>query len=572
MLPFGNLIKRINFESKFSRLSACFLVLICLVFVGNSLLAYADSDSQTPATTAAGAAQAETLTHEKGKLADFSDGSPTIHLTGENETENQKYRLPKDVAVELNGVPSQLADLKAGDDCTVTKDDKGNVLKITAIRATSGIIVDTSPSSLTVSSDMVKKETYQVGPNTTILSNGKPVAVSQLSKGDDATILLDKDNNLLKIETTQFNLLTKFWNNFRSNLFKPLLLFFYVGFCVPLMRVAFDFPKPIYQGLTIYLLVSIGWHGGEELAMLSSKSFQQALSFMVVGFLTNSVIALLAYWMLRFFVPKLRKVDAATVAAYYGSDSAGTFVTCVGVLQAAHIAAAAYMPVMLAIMEIPGCLVGLLLVNRLRAKGMDRRGNMPDEPNYRPRTEEEQANAKSHKWGHVFHEIFFNPGSFLLFGGIFIGYVSRLQGMKVVQQDDALFISLFQGFLCLFLLEMGMTAARRLADLRSVNWTYIAFGLVAPNVFALFGLAVAQLLSHALHEPFQLGTYTLFAVLCAAASYIAVPAVQRLAIPEASPSLPLAASLGLTFSYNVTVGIPLYMLIAQILMRQFPVA
>ncbi|MBS1953884.1 MAG: sodium-dependent bicarbonate transport family permease [Cyanobacteria bacterium SZAS-4] len=419
---------------------------------------------------------------------------------------------------------------------------------------------------------MVNKETYSLAPGAKVLSDGNPATLDQLVKGDDAVLLLDKDKNILKVETTHFNLLSKFWNNFRSNLFKPLLLFFYVGFCIPIVRVAFDFPKAIYQGLTIYLLVSIGWHGGEELAVLSSKSFQQAFSFMIVGFLTNGVIAVLAYWMLRLFVPKLRKVDAATVAAYYGSDSAGTFVTCVGVLQAAHIASAAYMPVMLAIMEIPGCLVGLLLVNRLRAKGMDRRGNMPDEPNYRPRTDEEKANAKSHKWGHVFHEIFFNPGSFLLFGGIFIGYVARLQGLKVVQQDDALFISLFQGLLCLFLLEMGMTASRRLADLRSVNWTFIAFGLVAPNIFALIGLTAAQCLSHALHQPFQLGTYTLFAVLCAAASYIAVPAVQRLAIPEASPSLPLAASLGLTFSYNVTVGIPLYMLIAQILMRQFPVA
>ncbi|MFN8555436.1 MAG: sodium-dependent bicarbonate transport family permease [Candidatus Obscuribacterales bacterium] len=574
MLPFGNLIRRLNFESKFARLSACFLTLICMVCIGKGVIAYAASDSQA-ANTAAGSSPAnagEAPPAEKGKLTDFSDGDPTINLTGDNESDNQKYRLPKDVAVEINGIPSKLSDLKPGDDCTITKDAKGNVTKISATRTTAGIIVDFTPNSLVLSSDMVKKETYQMTPGARVLADGKPASVDSLVKGDDATLLLDNDQNILKVESTHFNLFAKFWNNFRSNLFKPLLLFFYVGFCIPLMRVAFDFPKAIYQGLTIYLLVSIGWHGGEELAMLSSKSFNQAFAFMIVGFLTNAVIALLAYGMLRLFVPKLRKVDAATCAAYYGSDSAGTFVTCLGVLQAAHVAAAAYMPVMLAIMEIPGCLVGLLLVNQLRVKGMDRRGNMPDEPNYKPRTDEDQASAKKQKWGHVFHEIFFNPGSFLLFGGIFIGYVSRLQGLKVVQQDDAVFISLFQGFLCLFLLEMGMTASRRLADLRSVNWTFIAFGLVAPNIFALFGMAVAQVLSHALHQPFQLGTYTLFAVLCAAASYIAVPAVQRLAIPEASPSLPLAASLGLTFSYNVTVGIPLYMLIAQILMRQFPVS
>jgi hypothetical protein len=581
MLPFGNLIRRIDFESKFSRLSACFLSLICMAVIGKGVLVYAASDSEAPATRTAvttlaavpaAAPAAEASPPEKGKLVDFSDGDPTINLAGDSEAESQKYRLPKDCAVEINGVPSQVSDLKLGDECTVTKDEKSNVVQITATRATAGIILDSTPTGLVVSSDMVKKETYQLAPDAKILADGKPVTIDQLVKGDDATLLLDKERNVVKVETIHFNLFSKFWNNFRSNLFKPLLLFFYVGFCVPLMRVAFEFPKSIYQGLTIYLLVSIGWHGGEELAVLSSKSFQQAFSFMVVGFLTNGLIAVLAYWMLRILVPKLRKVDAATVAAYYGSDSAGTFVTCVGVLQAAHIAAAAYMPVMLAIMEIPGCLVGLLLVNQLRAKGMDRRGNMPDEPNYKPRTEEEIANAKQHKWGHVFHEIFFNPGSFLLFGGIFIGYVSRLQGLKVVQQNDAVFISLFQGFLCLFLLEMGMTAARRLADLRSVNWTFIAFGLIAPNIFALLGLTIAQLLSHALHQPFQLGTYTLFAVLCSAASYIAVPAVQRLAIPEASPALPLAASLGLTFSYNVTVGIPLYMLIAQILMRQFPVS
>jgi hypothetical protein len=584
MLPFDNLIRRINLESKFCRLSACFLAFICLLFIGKGLLAYAASDSQSPpagsppagspsaAPTASSTGEVPTLAAEKGKLSDISDGAPTITFASEGEGEVPKFRLSPDVPVELNGARSTLADLKSGDDCTIIRDDKGKIVKIGATRATAGIIVDSTPTTLIVSSDLVKKESYSLATNATVLSNGKPAQLDQLVKGDDATLLLDKDQNIVKVDTTHFDLFSKFWTNFRSNLFKPLLLFFYVGFCIPLMRVAFEFPKAIYQGLTIYLLVSIGWHGGEELAMLSSKTVTQALWFMVVGFATNSLIALLAFAMLRFFVPKLRKVDAATVAAYYGSDSAGTFVTCLGVLQAAHIASAAYMPVMLAIMEIPGCLVGLLLVNQLRAKGMDRRGNMPDEPNYKARTAEEEANAKTHKWAKVLHEIFFNPGSFLLFGGIFIGYVSRLQGLKVVQQDDALFISLFQGFLCLFLLEMGMTAARRLADLRSVNWTFIAFGLIGPNIFACFGLIVAQLLSHALHQPFQLGTYTLFAVLCAAASYIAVPAVQRLAIPEASPSLPLATSLGLTFSYNVTVGIPLYMLIAQILMRNFPVS
>ncbi len=171
----------------------------------------------------------------------------------------------------------------------------------------------------------------------------------------------------------------------------------------------------------------------------------------------------------------------------------------------------------------------------------------------------------------LLHEVFLNPGLYLLFGGIAIGYVSRLQGEKVVADDDFLFVTLFQGALCLFLLEMGMTACKRLRDLRTAGIPFILFGLIAPNIFATIGMCVAHGYSMALGQPFELGTYALFAVLCAAASYIAVPAVQRLAIPEASPTLPLAASLGLTFSYNVTIGIPVYLEIAKLIMRTFPV-
>ena len=124
----------------------------------------------------------------------------------------------------------------------------------------------------------------------------------------------------------------------------------------------------------------------------------------------------------------------------------------------------------------------------------------------------------------------------------------------------------------LFLLEMGITAGRRLQNLKTAGWRFIMFGVLAPNVFAIIGILVAHGYSIVLGQPFDLGTYALFAVLCGAASYIAVPAVQRLAIPEASPTLPLAASLGLTFTYNVTIGIPVYMLVAQVVMKNFPVA
>src|SRR6187397_3091061 len=193
-------------------------------------------------------------------------------------------------------------------------------------------------------------------------------------------------------------ILQDFIHNVAHNLFKPLLLFFYMGFLIPILRVPFEFPKVIYQAITIFLLIAIGWHGGEELASLTRHEFYQAGGFMVIGFITNACIGYLAYLFLRGFT-RLRRIDAATVGAYYGSDSAGTFVTCVGVLSGLMLAQKAlkdagalspyqdfsyaqYMPVMLAVMEVPGCLVGLAQIARLRHSGMDRWGTMPDEPGY----------------------------------------------------------------------------------------------------------------------------------------------------------------------------------------------
>lgn len=479
-------------------------------------------------------------------------------------------------------------------------------------------------------------------------------------------------------------MLDEFIHNFTHNLFKPLLLFFYAGFLIPIFKVKFEFPKAVYQALTIYLLLSIGWHGGEELASLSSGELRQALGFMLIGLISNTIIGFLAYFLLKNFT-NLRRIDAATVAGYYGSDSAGTFLTAVGVLVASGIKYAAYMPVMLAVMEIPGCLVALYLIAKMRRSGMDALGNMPGEANY-SLTHQAPFRALSHGHEHeeeahgatqvtvreeelvgvaaggltkvvrhqsvaqyatparqagsgnghgdeghhhiskaeqaeadmalehvdsdedlptrskalfskeMLHEVFFNPGIYLLFAGIAIGFVSQLQatrlaekvkvfsaegteigffdqtkGFSVTGPDDELFVKLFPAMLCLFLLEMGMTASQKLKDLKTAGWQFITFAIVAPNIFATTGILIAHAYSTFLGEPFEIGTYVLFAVLCGAASYIAVPAVQRMAIPEASPTLPLAASLGCTFSYNVTIGIPVYILIATIVTKAAPV-
>ncbi|MBY0442578.1 MAG: sodium-dependent bicarbonate transport family permease [Mycobacteriaceae bacterium] len=406
-------------------------------------------------------------------------------------------------------------------------------------------------------------------------------------------------------------MLIELWQNVTHNLFKPLLLFFYLGFLFPLLKVRFEFPYAVYQGLTVYLLLAIGWHGGEQLAGIHPSRIGSVAGFMLVGFITNFAIGTIAYFLLT-RMTSMRRIDKATVAGYYGSDSAGTFAACVGVLTSLGLAFDEYMPVMLAVMEVPGCLVALYLVSRLRRNGLDAAGYMPDEPGYTGRAEAKQqistatgpaagsslavqyqrgieqelefsleklehpdwesdahpsdANGKKRRIfsRELLQEVFLNPGLGLLFGGIVIGFISRLQGAQAVADADTFFVSSFQGALCLFLLEMGMMASRKLKDLRSAGRGFIIFGLLAPNVFATLGIGVAHAYSYLTHSSFQPGTYVLFAVLCAAASYIAVPAVQRLAIPEASPTLPLAASLGLTFSYNVTLGIPVYIAIAHL--------
>ncbi len=138
-------------------------------------------------------------------------------------------------------------------------------------------------------------------------------------------------------------MLHEFWQNFTHNLFKPLLMFFYLGFLIPFLKVRFEFPYVIYQGLTMYLLLAIGWHGGEELAQINASSVGSITGFMIVGFALNFIIGTIAYFLLN-HITTMRRIDRATVAGYYRSDSAGTFATCVGVVTGLAMTFDAYMP------------------------------------------------------------------------------------------------------------------------------------------------------------------------------------------------------------------------------------
>ena len=393
-------------------------------------------------------------------------------------------------------------------------------------------------------------------------------------------------------------MLNEIWLNLTHNLFKPLLLFFYLGFLIAILKVRFELPYVIYQGLTMYLLLAIGWQGGEQLAKVEPDDIDNIAEFIALGCVLSIVIGGFTYVALRYLTP-LRQVDRAAIAGYYGSNSAGAYATCVAVLVGLGITFDAYMSFTLVLMDICGCLLALYIVARLRHRGLDSAGFMPGErgdhragapgPAERARGRQDELEFALQRPVHpdaeartpertkapvvsraIVQEMLRNPGFVLLVGGIVIGFVASIQGQKVVHDQNELFVSAFHGVLCIFLLEMGMTAARRLPDVKSAGAGFVAFGLLAPIVFGTLGMLAAYPFARLTDTHLQPGTYVLFAVLCASASFITLPAVQSLGFPEASPTLPLAASLGLTFTVTVTVGILLFIGINRALAHLFP--
>lgn len=518
-------------------------------------------------------------------------GLEVSSVLNEIDPDDERIKLPIGhrifrSVVEVDGVqaisPGDTVDISL-----VTLGDEGakheKVLKnvlIVSIVSPSEEMSDTLPSS---DEDLNQSESEEATENQKVEVFETRLVSFSVNGHELEHLRLARAQGVLRIKLAEIrekgSVFGEILHNFITNLFQPLLLFFFMGFAVPLLKVPFEFPKALYQSLTIYLLVAIGWHGGELMAQLPSSELAVAGGLAIVGLFTNGIIGYLATKILC-IVSKMRKVDAVTVGAYYGSDSAGTFVTCLGILATLGILHDSYMPVMLAVMEIPGCLVGLFLVSKLRRDGMDSMGNMPNEAGYTGNlnnaalSTDHSSSSQSIFNAKIFHEVFLNPGLYLLFGGIVVGFISGLQALtdpKVVEGPNHLFLFIFKGALCLFLLEMGMTACQRLQDLKTAGIGFIIFGLLGPVAFATFGMVILHVYSMVLGHAFELGTYALFAVLCGAASYIAVPAVQRIAIPEASPTLPLAASLGLTFTWNVTIGIPIYIEIAKEIMALAPI-
>ncbi len=306
----------------------------------------------------------------------------------------------------------------------------------------------------------------------------------------------------------------------------PIILFFLLGLISGLLRSELRLPRSIYELLSILLLLAIGLKGGVELA---KQPFLELLPQMVAVVLMGFVLPLIAYPMLL-HLGRFKRVDAASIAAHYGSVSVGTFAVAVSYLAARNIFFEPYMPVFVVLLEMPAILVGIML-----AKGI----------------------SKDTQWGMVAHEVLLGKGIVLLAGGLIIGWVVGPEGIVSIKP---LFIDLFKGVLALFLLEMGIITAGQMGSLRSYGLFLIGFGIVAPVIFGLLGALLGFFFG--LSE----GGITIMAVLAASASYIAVPAAMRLSVPEANPSLSLTASLGITFPFNILFGVPLYHMYAQYLL------
>lgn len=302
----------------------------------------------------------------------------------------------------------------------------------------------------------------------------------------------------------------------------PVVLFFVFGLIAGLLKSELKLPPALYETLSIILLLAIGLHGGVELAEQASPALLgQAVLVLGLGI----ALPLLAFALLRTL--RFDRINAASVAAHYGSVSAGTFAVVVAYLASREIFFESYMPLFVAILEIPAILVGILL-----AKGISR---------------------DTH-WKALGREIFLGKSIMLLLGGLLIG---ALAGKEAIKPLEPLYTGMFKPVLAFFLLEMGLIASGQLGSLRQYGVRLAAFALCMPLLGALIGALLARLMG------LSLGGTAMLATLAASASYIAVPAAMRLALPEANPSLSLTASLGITFPFNILIGIPLYLALAE---------
>jgi uncharacterized protein len=307
-----------------------------------------------------------------------------------------------------------------------------------------------------------------------------------------------------------------------------VVLFFVLGVFARLVKSDLRLPEALYETLSIYLLLAIGLKGGLELSRQPVLSLlPQVLACMALGFAIPFLLFPLLRWL------KLAAVDAAAVGAHFGSVSVVTFAVATARLQREGMPYESHAALWVAVMEAPGLAAGILLARWSARRDGDRSGGA----------------GTGTQWGALAHEVLFGKSVLLLLGGILIGAVAGDVGVKPIQ---AVFIDPFKGVLALFLLELGLVAGGRLAEVRRFGALVLVLGLGLPPLLAMLGAAMALALG------LSTGGVALLACLAASASYIAAPTAMRIAVPQANAALSITIALGIAFPFNILLGIPMY--------------
>ena len=318
-----------------------------------------------------------------------------------------------------------------------------------------------------------------------------------------------------------------------TNFLDPAILFFIFGVFAGTVKSNLEIPPQISRFLSLYLLMALGLKGGFALHK-SGFTSEIALSLGLAVFL-SIIIPIIGYCILR---RKLSAFDAAAIAATYGSVSAVTFITATQYLDQFNIAYGGHMAAAMALMESPAIILAIVLANKARAL------MSPD-----PAAKHEPTGISK-----ILHESFTDGAQLLLLGSMIVALVSGDSGQKLMAPFS---IDLFKGMLSFFLLDMGLMAARNFKGLRGKPPITLLYAIGSPLSHALLALMLCKLIG------LPLGNTILLMVLASSASYIAVPAVLRHALPEVNPALYMGMSLGITFPFNIIIGIPLYTFIAS---------
>lgn len=307
----------------------------------------------------------------------------------------------------------------------------------------------------------------------------------------------------------------------------PTIFFFIVGALISLLKIDIKIPRSIYEIVSVFLLLTIGIKGGMELVQ---HPFSTLAPKILLVFGLGFSLPILAYPILK-KVGKFDNDNAASIAAHYGSVSVGTFAVSISFLQQMGIPYESYLTLFLVILEFPAIIVGICLANGFKLSAL--------------------------KENNVMREIFLGKSTFLLGVGVVMGILFHSTHEAFIQKY---FISNFKGALALFLLEMGIVATKEIKLFMSKSKFLLFFGIVMPMLFALIGANLGLLMG------LSIGGTTIMATLSASASYIAVPAAMRTSIPKANPALSLGSSLGITFPFNILIGIPLYYKLIQMML------